>query len=78
VRAVAGAAGLGRLPYAPGNVRPHGQLWDERARGGVVERCLPGQTVVVGVAPETYLRLMAQDLAEARPLWRLRVSATGV
>jgi hypothetical protein len=45
----------------------------------VVERwCLPGQTVVVAVAPGTYLRLMAQDLAEARPLGRLRVSAAGV
>jgi hypothetical protein len=32
----------------------------------------------VGVAPETYLRLMAQDLAEARPPWRVRVSVTSV
>jgi hypothetical protein len=32
----------------------------------------------VGVAPETYLRLMARDLAEAQPGWRLRVSATSV
>ena len=29
----------------------------------------------MGVGPETYLRLMAQDLAEARPFWRVRVSA---
>jgi len=36
---------------------------------------VPGQTVVVGVAPETHLRLMAQALAEARPLARRRVSA---
>jgi hypothetical protein len=32
----------------------------------------------VGVAPETYLRLMAQALAEARSLWRLRVSAASI
>src|SRR5215471_2337117 len=46
---------------------------------GVVERCcLPGQTVVVGAAPETYLRLMAQDLAGARPSWRRRIRATSI
>jgi hypothetical protein len=39
---------------------------------------VPGQTVVVGVAPEAHLRLMARDLAEARPLWRRRVSATSI
>ena len=39
---------------------------------------MPGQTVVVGVAPETHLRLMAQALAEARPLWRRRVSAASI
>jgi hypothetical protein len=39
---------------------------------------VPGQTVVVGVAPETHLRLMAQALAEARPLWRRRVSAASI
>jgi hypothetical protein len=32
----------------------------------------------VGVGPETYLRLMAQDLAEAQPLWRLRMGATSI
>jgi hypothetical protein len=39
---------------------------------------VPGQTGVVGVAPETYLRLMAEDLAEARPVWQLRVRATSI
>ena len=39
---------------------------------------LPGQTVVVGVAPETYLRRMAQDLAEAEPPWRLRAGVTSI
>jgi hypothetical protein len=32
----------------------------------------------VGVASETYLRLMAQDLAEARSPWQLRVSITSI
>jgi hypothetical protein len=32
----------------------------------------------VGVAPEAYLRLLAQDLAEARPLRRLRVRAASI
>jgi hypothetical protein len=32
----------------------------------------------VGVAPETYLQLMAQDLAEARPLARRRVNAASI
>lgn len=39
---------------------------------------MPGQTVVVGVAPETHLRLMAQALVEARPLVRRRVSAASI
>jgi len=48
-------------------------------RPGVVERCcLPGQTVVVGVAPETCLRLMAEDLAGARLPWQHRVRATSI
>lgn len=33
---------------------------------------------MVGVAPETYLQLMAQDLAEAQPLAHRRVSAAGI
>ena len=32
----------------------------------------------MGVGPETYLRLMAQDLAEAQPLWRLRMGAASI
>jgi hypothetical protein len=33
---------------------------------------------MMGVAPETYLQLMAQDLAEAQPLLRRRVSAASI
>jgi hypothetical protein len=32
----------------------------------------------VGAAPETYLRLMADGLAEAQPRWQLRVRATSI
>jgi hypothetical protein len=39
---------------------------------------VPGQTGVVAVAPETYLQLMARDLAAARPPWQLRVHATSI
>ena len=39
---------------------------------------MPGQTVVVRAAPGTHLQLMAQALAEARPLWRRRVSAVSI
>jgi len=40
---------------------------------------LPDHTVVVGVvAPETYLRLLAQDRAEALPLSRLRVRINSI
>jgi hypothetical protein len=77
--AVAGGGGRGAVAVRTGSVWPDGQQWDERAKGGVVERWwLPGQTVVVGVGPETHLRRMAQDLAEARPLRPLRVSATSI
>jgi hypothetical protein len=41
------------------------------------DACL-ARLLVVGVAPETYLRLMAQALAEARPLARRRVSAASI
>src|SRR5258708_11211012 len=34
--------------------------------------------MVVAVAPETHLGLMARDLAEAGPLWRRRVSAASI
>lgn len=45
----------------------------------MVERqCLLGETVVVGFAAQAYLRLMAQDLAEARPLGHFRVRATSI
>jgi hypothetical protein len=45
----------------------------------VVERyCLHGQTVIVAAVSETYLRLMAQNVAEARPPWRLPIRATAM
>jgi hypothetical protein len=46
--------------------------------GVVVRCCLSGHTVVVAAVPEAYLRLMAEDLAEARPQWQLRIRATAV
>ena len=40
--------------------------------------CGAGQTVVVGVAPETYLRLMAERLAQAGPQGGLQVIAASI